>query len=817
MGPPEACLTSGLSHRDPQLTWVLLRDLRFAPACDHATVTTDAHELAQLHRELARLRGENSRLTRLLEIGGQDTTPAPEQLAASGPAGLVTMASPIDDKLNLYADLFRARTDVYASFWQIPRKGIAGWKPAGWYKGADRRRTRLPPLTREVLVKHLSADRLFIGFYPLLQDNSCWFLVADFDGPAAMLDALAYAKAAREEGVPAAVELSKSGRGAHVWIIFADSVPASSARALGAALLHEAMVIRGTMDLRSYDRLFPNQDVLPDGGFGNLIAAPLEGTRRAQGLTVFLDLRTLEPYPDQWEFLSTLDRLSPRDVTRLARRAQRTTVGSEVTQLSRSTATKVQPELPPIVRAELGAALVLDIDQLPPAAVMTFKHAASIVNPKFYELQRLRKSTWDTPRFVRGYDVTLSGQLVLPRGLRHDLAGIVERAGSQLHVSDSRNAGSEIDVTFGGTLDDRQSSAVSAMLSHDDGVLEAPPGTGKTVMACAVIAERGVSTLILLDRKMLAEQWRSRLKEFLGVKAGQLGGGRSKLTGRVDIAMLPTLARRDDVASLTSGYGQVIVDECHHLGAAAYEHSVKAIGAQFWLGLTATPTRRDGLQDLVTWQLGPIRHTLDREAESTLLNVREVPEARDRLLYVHETTLECEDLDLAPSANAEANQRLIADEPRNAQLIADIHEAAKRGRNCLVLTRRVAHLQELSGRLVALGQQPILLNGGMSLADRRAAVEALDDVRVGAGVVVVGTIPFVGEGFDAPALDTMFLAAPVAFDGVLTQCVGRVIRAAPGKHRVEVHDYHDVRVPLLAGSLRRRMPGYRALGFVRQS
>jgi hypothetical protein len=254
-------------------------------------------------------------------------------------------------------------------------------------------------------------------------------------------------------------------------------------------------------------------------------------------------------------------------------------VGTNVAALSTSTATKVNPPLPATVEAELSAGLSLSAAHLNPVALVTLKHAASIANPKFYGLQRLRKSTWDTPRFIRGYDVSVDERLVLPPGLRHAVAGIVERTGSRLAVTDVRNSGREIDVAFPAQLTTRQSDAVSAMLAHDDGVLVAPPGSGKTVMACAVIAERGTSTLVLVDRKALAEQWRSRIEQFLSIRPGQVGGGRRKLSGVVDIAMLGSLARRDDIAELTSGYGQIIVDECHHLAAASYDHSVKRVGA----------------------------------------------------------------------------------------------------------------------------------------------------------------------------------------------------------------------------------------------
>ena len=353
-------------------------------------------DLIQVRRELDRVRAENVRLSRLLDLRGLDTAPSPEQLAAKRP---VTMSSPVAEKLALYADLFHARADVYAVRWENSRTGASGWMPAvagGWRKGMDRREATHLRLTSEVVAAHLRGD-VFIGLYPLLINNTCHFLVADFDGPAAMLDALAYGKAARAGRVPAAVEISQSGRGAHVWVFFAGAVTATVARSLGTMLVHEAMVLRGSMDLRSYDRLFPNQDVMPEGGFGNLIAAPLQGKRRRNGLTAFLDLATLEPYEDQWAFLSTLDRLSPGDAEKIARRAKVAAVGTDVAALSTSAATKVNPPLPTTVEAELGAGLSLSAAQLNPAALATFKHAASTTNPRFYELQRLRKSTWDTP------------------------------------------------------------------------------------------------------------------------------------------------------------------------------------------------------------------------------------------------------------------------------------------------------------------------------------------------------------------------------------------------------------------------------------
>ena len=307
-------------------------------------------EFVGLRREVERLRAENARLSRLLELRGQDTAPAPEQLSAPVAApGLVTMASPVADKLALFADRFRARTDVYAVRWENARTGAAGWMPAvagGWRKGMDRRGAAYLPRTPEVVAAHLVGD-VFMGLYPLLPGNTCHFLVADFDGPTAMLDALAYVQGGPGQRCAGrAGDLPVGPRRPRVGLLHRRRSRPRSRAAVGTALLHEAMVLRGSMDLRSYDRLFPNQDVLPEGGFGNLIAAPLQGRRRKDGLTTFLDLGTLEPYEDQWAFLSTLDRLSPGDAERVARQAKRAATGTDVATMSRSAATRVHPPLP---------------------------------------------------------------------------------------------------------------------------------------------------------------------------------------------------------------------------------------------------------------------------------------------------------------------------------------------------------------------------------------------------------------------------------------------------------------------------------------
>ena len=433
------------------------------------------------------------------------------------------------------------------------------------------------------------------------------------------------------------------------------------------------------------------------------------------------------------------------------------------------------------------------------------KHVGSIANPEFYEKQRMRFSTWNTPRFISCYGEDLEW-LHLPRGLTEQVADLLVGLGSRLDLTDDRADPEQINLRFVGELRPQQAAAVGDLVGHDRGVLVAPPGAGKTVMACAVIAHHRTPTLVLVDRKELVDQWRTRLAEHLGLapkQIGQIGSGKDTPTGIVDVAMLQSLARRED-ASIFDRYGLVVVDECHHLPAVSFAACVERARTRRWVGLTATPYRRDKLEAIIGFHCGPIRHEIKPGTVDGTELVR-------RELVVHQTSTEASGDDRVDIQAVFA--AVVVDELRTAQICGDVHSALSTGRTCLVLTQRKDHIDAIVAGLAELGDHALVLRGGLGKKARAAVSDAIATRPPDTGIVLVATGSYLGEGFDWPELDTLFLAFPLAFKGRVVQYVGRLLRSHEGKHHVELHDYVDTRIPVLDRMHTKRLPAYATLGF----
>jgi hypothetical protein len=687
-----------------------------------------ARRLSALEAELDELRSQFARFRDFLGLKDRDIDPraartnvrhvAPtlvqENSEGTSNALRVSQSSTSSEKVALFRSLFVGRDDVYARAWSSQRTGKAGWSPAvlggiANAKSPDREYLRY---TEEVVEQHLAGD-VHVGIYPLLHGDVCRILASDFDGPGWALDAGAYLDVARSLGIPGLLERSRSGDGGHVWVFFAGPVSASSARRLGVHLIRKAMTVRAEIDLASYDRLFPTQDFMPNGSFGNLIALPLQGACRKRGTTVFLDPSTMEPNADQWEQLSTIEPVTVAFLDELVESMGDLETGPDAHTLRRTTTIASPVDPPHSIDARAGAMLSIDRIGVPPAIVAALKHAASLHNPEFYEKERMRFSTWNTPRFIRCYREAL-GELQLPRGLRAPAERIVKEAGSELRIVDGFQDLEPVAVELVATLTAEQNEAVEALAPHDLGMLVAPPGSGKTVVGCGLIARHKVPTLVILDRKPLVDQWRDRLVTHLDVDAkqiGQLGGGRSKTKGLIDVVMVQSLARRDDIAELTAPYGMVIVDECHHVPAVTFERAVREIPVRRWIGLTATPYRRDGLQAMMAMHCGPVRHSMSAPAEASRHSLR---------LVVHTTAHEA----VEDGQHIQTTfRRLVEDGPRTAAICDDIAGAVAKGRNCLVLTRWTEHLELITTALAERGVQPLVMHGQMGKKARTAVLQ----------------------------------------------------------------------------------------------
>ena len=775
------------------------------------------------HDPLVALRAEIARLVALLDAHGIEWRLPPE------PAPLVTTdVEPskfsTDQKVTLFRRLFRGRADVYPIRWESQSTGKSGYAPAcanEWLAGvcqkprikcADCNNRLLIPLSDEVIYAHLAGKRT-IGVYPLLTDDTCHFLAVDFDEAEWKEDALAFVQSCHELGVPVALEISRSGNGAHAWIFFSGSVSARDARRLGTSIISHTCARTRQLKLESYDRLFPNQDTMPKGGFGNLIALPLQKKPRDNGCSVFVDA-ALRPYPDQWTFLDSIQPMPAHDIEPTILRATGGVHPLDVTFIddedikepwkrSAPASKKVAGVMPKSLTLTLANLIYFEKEQLPQALANRLIRLAAFQNPEFYKAQAMRMSVWDKPRVI-GCAENYPNHIALPRGCLDAAQDLLRDNGIHCDLRDERYEGEAIDVAFAGTLRIDQEAAVAAMLHYDVGVLCAPTAFGKTVTAAAMIAERGVNTLVLVHRTELLKQWQERLQSFLGVGkgvVGTIGGGKAKPTGKIDIAVMQSVSRQGEVNPLVENYGHVIVDECHHVGAVSFDAILKRVKAKYVLGLTATPIRRDGQQPIIFMQCGPIRYTAAKPA-SAPHDLEVIPQ----LLHKR--------IDLPQDAGIQDVFRHIAnDTDRTAEIAAQIASSFDQGRKVLVLTERTEHLDAIQAALDGKIPSLFVLHGRMSKKLRTTLITELNALPPDEPRVLLATGKLVGEGFDYPPLDTLVLAMPISWTGTLQQYAGRLHREHATKTDVRVIDFVDTGHPALLRMWDKRQRGYRAMGY----
>ena len=783
------------------------------------------HRRDAAERELRRLEAE---------LGTFDAPPPEPSGEFSGSGDSIPAAAA--GKVALFRALFRGREDVFPVLWTNRRTGRTGYAPAcgnEWMRGVcEKPRIRCGecpnqaflPVRDRVMLDHLRG-RHVAGVYPMLPDETCWFLAVDFDKGGWKQDVAAFRGACEAAGLPVAVERSRSGNGAHAWFFFDAPVSAAAARRMGCHLITRAMSRRHGLGMSSYDRLFPNQDTMPRGGFGNLIALPLQHEPRAGDNTVFVD-DGFRPFPDQWAYLAGVRRIPSSTVERIAAQALRDgqVLGVRSSGMEEGDGTAepwllapsrgsmlpaptVEESVPARIEATLAQRLFIDKAGLPSPILDALKRLAAFRNPEFYRKQAMRLSTALTPRVIACAE-DFPRHVSLPRGCADDAAALLRALGSTLDVDDQREAGQPIRYRFRGTLTELQEVAVRALLAHDVGVLVAPPGVGKTVAGIRLIAERARNTLVLVHRQPLLDQWIAQLAMFLDVEPrsiGRIGGGKRHVTGRIDVATIQSLVRKDVVADLVAGYGHVVVDECHHVPAVSFERVLSEVRARYVTGLTATPKRRDGQHPILEMQLGPARHVADRKSPSAARPFT-------RRLIVRETAFELADGDTGRPIQV-VYRLLAGDERRNSLILDDVIGALEGGRSPIVLTERKDHLDFLADRLRGFSKHLIVLRGGVGAKKRREALAALDAVPDGEERLILATGRYIGEGFDDARLDTLFLTMPVSWRGTIVQYTGRLHRSHPGKREVRIYDYVDRRVPVLARMYERRLAGYRSIGY----
>ena len=805
-----------------------------------------AQKIAEIEAKLANLDDRRSQLLDELKRLRQQALEqiSSTQIPLNLQTNLINNQSSQDEKIKLFRSLFKGREDVFPRRFENSRTGKSGYAPVcrnEWRPGLCQKPKiscqecnfrAFAAVNDEIIRNHLmgkdpqehTAKNYTIGVYPLLADETCWFLAVDFDKSTWAEDARSFVETCASFQVPAYLERSRSGNGGHVWIFFEMPIFAGLARKLGTLMLTYTMNRRPEVGMDSYDRLFPSQDTLPKGGFGNLIALPLQRKPREQNNSVFLD-SDLNPYPDQWAFLSSIQKMTLQDLERIMKDVHDendiTGVRAVILDETESEPWKLTPSrknkepqitgpLPDQLNLVISNQIYIEKEGLPASLRNRIIRLAAFQNPEFYKAQAMHFSTFGKPRMISCCE-EYPKHLALPRGCQEELLQMLDELKIKAKLIDERVIGNSIDVKFQGTLHPEQQRAADQLIKHDIGVLSASTAFGKTVIGAWLIAQRKVKTLVIVHRRQLMDQWVESLQSFLGLEKkdiGQIGGGKHKVTGMVDIAMIQSLVDKGIVNDLVANYGHIIVDECHHISATSFEQVIRQAKARFITGLSATVTRQDGHHPIIFMQCGPVRYRVDDRQQAASQS------------FIHKVIVRRTGFTL-PSTSNDTTQPgiqdiyalLATDSARNRLIVDDVIIAVCAGRSPVLLTERREHLAYFTDALADKVKNILVLSGGMGRKQRSILMSQLKNVSEDEERLIIATGRYLGEGFDDARLDTLFLALPIAWRGTVAQYAGRLHRNYDLKSEVIIYDYVDEQVPVLAGMFRKRKNAYKAIGY----
>ncbi len=827
-------------------------------------------EIESLKSEIERLKKENNYLKGLLAKVGIcfESETIADKAGAYDPNQGSRIIPKIDfseEDANQFFKMFWGRTDVYSRRIVVKSKGIANYYPqcykfwkAGCPKKTDKRKqcstctspAYIPLGTSQIIahLKGLSKDAEdVIGVYPLLSDDTCRFIVFDFDNHEEGADKRDYAntddvwkeevnalrKICTINGIDALVERLRSGRGAHLWIFFQGKIDAALARKFGNVLLKKGAESVDLKSFRYYDRMLPMQDHMPKGGFGNLIALPLQGQALKNGNSAFVD-EYWNAYPDQWSVLLSKDKLSREIIERKIKEWSIHGSLSSVTLDEISEKTGEQPwnkskefhaeDVTGVLRVTMADALYVDRSNLTARIRNQIRELAAFSNPVFYKNQAIGLSNFKNSRYIYlGRDV--DGYIRVPRGLLDVLTERCKSVGISYEIVDKRCEGQQIEVRFCGELKESQTKAVQTLERYDMGILHAATAFGKTVVACNMIARKQVNTLILLQSSALMEQWEKALGTFLEIHEkppeyqtptgkvkvrksviGRLQGAQDTTTGIADIAMVGSLCKKGKYHDRLKQYGMVILDECHHAASDTIVNVLQEICAKYVYGVTATPARGDGLEKINYMLLGPVRYKFtakDRAKEQGIAH----------LVIPRFTRAVAPRFGSEKMHPNEAYEILRNNEDRDEIIIRDVRKCVKEGRTPVILSRYVDHSRKLFDRLQGYADKIFLLSGENSKKEHREMIAQMSEVQPDESMILIGTGKLVGEGFDYPRLDTLIMATPVSGKNVVEQYAGRLNRDYEGKKDVIIYDYVDSHIDMFEKMYYKRLKAYKQIGY----